>query len=72
MSKLNYKTSKDYKRLNELLDEGAEIIVLHCPVIGYAQKINDWYWFGGQTHIEPREFLSFCREQGIEYVEPNK
>ena len=26
MSKLNYKTSKDYKRLKELLDEGYEVV----------------------------------------------
>lgn len=71
MSKLNYKTSKDYKQLKELLDKGEEVIVLNCPLIGYAQKVDDWYWFGGQTHIESREFLSFCREQSVEFIEPN-
>ena len=29
MSKLNYKTSKDYKRLKELLDKGEEVIVIY-------------------------------------------
>lgn len=72
MSKLNYKTSKDYKRLKELLDQGREVIVLNCPLVCYAQKVDDWYWFGGQTHIKSREFLSFCREESVEFIEPNK
>ena len=67
-----YKTSKDYKRLKELLDEGAEIIVLNFPLISFSRKVNDWYSFGGQSHIESKEFLSFCREQHIRYIEPNK
>ena len=28
MSKLNYKTSKDYKRLKELLDKGYKVVLL--------------------------------------------
>jgi hypothetical protein len=77
MSKLNYKTSKDYKRLKELLDSGEKVIAI-CEeeYIGFAFKEEDTgdYYFGGRigiTYFIPENFEKNCEHDRIEFIEPN-
>jgi len=85
MSKLNYKTSKDYKRLKELLGKGEMIIVLweESPYaasgelvqkVHAAQKVEDYYYIGAAFCWAERFSTSFeyqCERYGIEFIEPN-
>ena len=75
MSKLNYKTSKDYKRLKELLDKGEKVIVLQCGVSPkIASKIDGikyCYTLGYLDDSTERGFFKLCRTLAIEFIEPN-
>ena len=82
MSKLNYKTSKDYKRLKELLDKGNEVIVMF-PVFVNGEKerrvylahtFEDFYFLGGfcwREGFEPEDFEVRCEKTRVEFIEPN-
>lgn len=77
MSKLNYKTSKDYKRLKELLDSGKKVIVI-CDekYLGFGIKEDDTgdYYFGGSigiTYFDPDKFEGNCAQDRLEFIEPN-
>ena len=76
MSKLNYKTSKDYKRLKELLDKGQWVIVLHSGVSPHiARKIDGikyCYTLGYLDDSTERGFFKLCRTLEIEFIEPNE
>lgn len=50
MSKLNYKTSKDYKRLKELLDKGYEVVCF---------TTYDFRWLEREEH-EPMWTTDVC------------
>lgn len=71
MSKLNYKTSKDYKRLKELLDNREAVIVLYEGVEPHVAFKQDgiYFWINGVTTA--RGFFSFCQRRIIEFIEPN-
>lgn len=79
-----YKTSKDYKRLKELLDEGKEIICIlitdelnpDCKVCSFAKKkeISDKacvYDFRIVKILEKNSFKCYCEKYHIEFIEPN-
>lgn len=75
MSKLNYKTSKDYKRLKELLDKGEAVIVLHSGVSPHiARKMDGFkycYTLGYLADSTERGFYRVCRILEVEFIEPN-
>lgn len=73
MSKLNYKTSKNYKWLKKLLDAGEEVIVLKSGVSpSLARKIdNNCYSLGYLEEYSKGNFLTMCRVLAIEFIEPN-
>lgn len=79
-----YKTSKDYKRLKELLDEGEYIVTF------YEQKWSDGYITKGcefaykddyachianSTHFAWEEdhlpFEKLCEKYNVEFIEPD-
>ena len=69
-----YKTSKDYKRLKELLDSGYRIILI-CDekYLGFGTKEDDYYHFGGEigiSHFIPKYFEESCEQDLIEFVDP--
>lgn len=75
----NYKTSKDYPHLKQLLDEGHEVVIIH-PVYGvgkaykyvsYNHKIVK-YDFDSFTIFSDRlpRLEEILTEQNIEYIEP--
>lgn len=79
-----YKTSKDYKRLKELLDEGYHIITFYeiligddtcikkCAFayrdVGYYLITNFNYYDWQQAHIS---FEKICEKYNVEFIEPN-
>lgn len=77
-----YKTSKDYKRLKELLDEGKGIVVFYSEMsyTGIIKRECDIFYIKGK---EPHNMLcvrcedcktSFeekCKAYNIEFIEPN-
>lgn len=72
----NYKTSKDYKRLKDLLDKGYKVVVvMPDESIGIAQYSEEYecYDFGGnimmQFHI-PEYFEENCTDEDLEFIEP--
>jgi biotin carboxylase len=85
MSKLNYKTSKDYKRLKELLDKGYEVVCIipsdypngnMCAFarIEYSatyprKKIYVFAEFG--FYATEEDFVEACVAKRIEFIEPN-
>lgn len=75
MSKFNYKTSKDYKRLKELLDKGEAVIVLHKGVSPYvARKVDGikyCYVLGYLADSTGRGFFRMCRILEVEFIKPN-
>ena len=74
-----YKTSKDYKRLKELLDKGYSVICLvHDKDCGLASRDIGigWYLFDF-VYSYPMEFPSSvfgreCKKNRIEFIEPNE
>ena len=85
MSKLNYKTSKDYKQLKELLDSGKEIICIirsDCPLGNMCTIVRRSY---SATHPQEKsyvfsefgfycyesDFTKACIARSIEFIEPN-
>ena len=73
---LAYKTSKDYKRLKELLDKGLEIIVFNCRYGVYlARKGEDKYYLPYNMGFYPTSEYNFrkkCIEYEIEFIEPTQ
>lgn len=79
-----YKTSKDYKRLKELLDEGKEVICIlstdernpDCKSCSFAKKreISDKagvYDFRIVKILGKASFEDWCEKYNIEFIEPN-
>lgn len=73
-----YKTSKDYKRLKELLDSGKKVIVI-CEEeylgFGTYEKDTGDYYFGGRigiTYFSPDEFEKKCARDRLEFIEPTE
>ena len=72
-----YKTSKDYKRLKELLDNGYKVIVICDDCIGFGVKEEDTgdYYFGGKigiTYFNPELFEMNCEDDDLEFIEPEE
>lgn len=81
-----YKTSKDFKRLRELLDKGQEVIVIYPDEDIVHQMRFAWkrpggvYYLGNGRHyatasLAEESFYSFeraCKNIGIEFIEPNE
>ena len=76
-----YKTSKDYKRLKELLDEGYEVVIVEYgikgPILSHGHTVFErrkYYLCGsciwGQS--DPDSFEETCRLYGIEFIEPTE
>jgi hypothetical protein len=72
----NYKTSKDYKRLKELLDAGCKVICMDDDGnLGIAER-NEYecYHFGGSfamSYLIEEFFVQNCIDDGIEFIEPD-
>lgn len=82
-----YKTSKDYERLKELLDEGKEIVIFYCPRLDdkkyvkctLSKKIKIWnvhlYDIGSfdiyYWHLKKKPFEDWCEMYNVEFIEPN-
>lgn len=80
-----YKTSKDYKRLKELLDKGFDVICF-CKYgdeykdLCHAYNDEDWYRISSRC-IEYNaywkdmhrysSFEEMCKDSDIEFIEPN-
>jgi len=70
----SYKTSKDYKRLKELLDNGHKVI---CLVDGHLS----WFayfcgeYINSQSHLPKdityEDFRDVCEFDKVEFIEPN-
>ncbi len=84
MSKLNYKTSKDYKRLKELLDGGKEVICIIPSVFprgnrcAFARREHSpvfhrkYYVFAEFGFYAPEnDFIEGCIAKGIVFIVPN-
>lgn len=77
-----YKTSTDYKRLKELLDENYEVIIIKDSgnenIITSAWKQLNFYHIGNSTYNDGlvvgrhETFEQFCNCMGIEFIEPNE
>ena len=69
----NYKTSKDYKRLKELLDSGYKVI---CLVGGhlswFAYFCGEYIYSQGHLpkEITDDEFREVCEFDKIEFIDP--
>ena len=72
----NYKTSKDYKRLKDLLDKGYKVVVvMPDESIGIAQYSEKYecYDFGGNIMMQyyiPEYFEENCADEDLEFIEP--
>lgn len=81
-----YKTSKDYKRLKELLDEGKWIACIFSPdernfeykSCDFAKKLsNNTYIYDlcalniSMYLLEKKPFEYWCEKFNIEFIEPN-
>lgn len=77
-----YKTSTDYKRLKELLDEGYEVVIIkdsgNEDIITSAWKGLYFYRMGNSTYNERlvvgghETFEEYCKGMMIEFIEPNE
>jgi len=79
-----YKTSKDYKRLKELLDNGYEVIVIAGgyapgiqPTLGIGRKSAEYYVLGtiltwAESYIEGCgwDWEPYCQINKVEFIEP--
>lgn len=76
-----YKTSKDYKRLKELLDGGHDVIVVGCRNnqlwIALGRDDGERYDLGFMQWSEEYikkvgwTFERYCKEFNVEFIEPN-
>lgn len=80
-----YKTSKDYKQLKELLDAGRTIIVLWQEKVMKREfqrafaafKDGDYYYLGvlcwAESYIKGAgwEFAPYCDAHGLSFIVPN-
>lgn len=73
-----YKTSKDYKRLKELLDEGKEIVCLYKdPFDGKTKCANGkadcskYHLYGFIHNRSGDELKDLCEIYNVEFIEPN-
>lgn len=85
MSKLNYKTSKDYKRLKELLDKGEEVICIirsdfpsgnMCAIARrepsfVSPHAGDYVFDEFGFYAPAKDFIEGCIARSIEFIEPN-
>jgi len=77
MNNYNYKTSKDYPHLKQLLDDGHKVIIIH-PILGvgcacrYVCDSQIKYAFNSFSIYGDRlpRFEEVLTEQNIEYIEP--
>lgn len=74
-----YKTSKDYKRLKELLDEGHKIIVLYpsdfsqrFPLATVAFKCKDGSYCVAGNSPSFEDVVHHCESNNIEFIEPTE
>lgn len=67
-----YKTSKDYKRLRQLLDDGHKVICIGPDDnIGFAEYDGGSYVFGGSWVMEfYNHFEENCADEAIEFIDP--
>lgn len=77
----SYKTSKDYKRLKELLDKGYEVLVAYpdnSVHVAWKHSVGVYYFGNGNgydTRLSAQERCSFerkCECIEIEFIEPNE
>lgn len=76
-----YKTSTDYKKLKELLDEGYEVIIIKDSgneiIITFAWKQLHFYHIGNRTYNDGlvvgghETFEEYCKCMMVEFIEPN-
>lgn len=85
MSKLNYKTSKHYPHLKDLLDSGKEVICIipsefprgnMCAIARrehffVSPHAGDYVFAGFGFYIQEKDFIEGCIAKGIEFIEPN-
>ena len=79
MNMKGYKTSKNYKRLKELLDKGYKVVCIgptNFPdeyYIGLAEKTEDEsYHFGGDWAMEmfwDEKFVENCADENMEFID---
>ena len=64
-----YRTSKDYKRLKELLDQGYHIITIKGKCVTLVWKEGNLYSFEccGISNL-----IQYCKTYDIEFIEPNR
>ncbi len=86
MSKLNYNTSKDYKRLKELLDEGYEVVCIipsefprgnMCAFVRREHSAvyphrRDYVFAEFGFYIQEKDFIESCIARNIEFIEPTE
>ena len=78
-----YKTSKNYDRLIELLDKKKNVLVI-VGTSSFFASIDEWkgYYIGHSwlnhgiefslfASKSAEEFAAFCRERGLEFLEPD-
>ncbi len=79
-----YKTSKDYKRLKELLNEGKYIVIFYeqkwndgyiTKRCEFACKCDNVYHIANSTYFNWEEghisFEKLCERYNVEFIEPN-
>ena len=85
MSKFNYKTNKDHKRLKELLDKGDEVICVipsefprgnMCAIARrepsfVSPHAGDYVFAEFGFYIQEKDFIEGCIARSIEFIEPN-
>lgn len=72
-----YKTSKDYKRLKEMLDNGYSIIFFKkngaYPSIAKKDSEGYWFWECGLAELDNEyAYLYLCHQHDIEFIEPTE
>ena len=73
--KLLYKTSKDYKRLKELIDRGYWVIAIENDAIDFFYCLAEQYFFIDwhlPKGITDKEFEEVCDAFDLEFIEPTE
>ena len=70
-----YKTSKDYKRLKELLDKEYKVVFFQkndtLPSLAGKNDGHYWFWECGLA-TNDYDYLSLCKQNDIEFIEPEE